>query len=167
MTTPDAAAGILITRMFDASPDKVWRFWTSEAGLEQWWGPVGFASRVQALDVRAGGGFDIVMRATAADVVAYLEGHGIPRESHARGTYTEVDPPRRLAWRSHVDFVPGVAPYEVRASMELRTLTDGTTEMTFRSERMHDAMWTRNAEAGWTQQIDRLVGQLAQAARSA
>ena len=166
MTTPDAAAGILITRLFDASPDKVWRFWTSEAGLAQWWGPVGFVSRVHALDVRAGGGFDIVMRATAPDVVAYLEGHRIPLESHARGTYTEVDPPRRLGWRSHVDFVPGVAPYEVLASMELRALADGATEMTFRSERMHDAMWTRNAEAGWTQQLGHLVERLAQHARS-
>ncbi|MFL6697806.1 MAG: SRPBCC domain-containing protein, partial [Vitreoscilla sp.] len=157
MTTPAADAGILIKRVFNASPDKVWRFWTSEAGLEQWWGPVGFVSRVSALDVRVGGGFDIVMRATAADVVAYLQGHGIPLESHARGSYTEVDPPRRLAWRSQVDFVPGVAPYEVTASMELSALADGRTEMIFRSDRMHDAMWTRNAEAGWTQQIDHLV----------
>ena len=167
MTTPETDAGIFIRRVFDAAPEKVWRFWTSEAGLEQWWGPVGFVSRVHALDVRAGGGFDIGMRATAADVVAYLDGHGIPLESHARGAYTEVDPPRRLAWRSHVDFVPGVAPYEVAASLELRALADGATEMTFRSDRMHDAMWTRNAEAGWTQQIDRLVEQLAQLARSA
>ena len=167
MTTPETDAGIFIRRVFDATPEKVWRFWTSEAGLEQWWGPAGFVSRVQALDVRVGGGFDIVMRATAADVVAYLDGHGIPLESHARGTYTEVDPPRRLAWRSQVDFVPGVAPYEVAASLELRALADGATEMTFRSDRMHDAMWTRNAEAGWTQQIDRLVEQLAQLARSA
>ncbi len=166
MTIRAADAGILIRRVFDASPDKVWRFWTSQAGLEQWWGPVGFVSRVTALDVRVGGGFDIVMRATAADVVAYLQGHGIPLESHARGSYTEVDPPRRLAWRSQVDFVPGVAPYEVKASMDLLPLADGTTEMTFRSDRMHDAMWTRNAEAGWTQQIDHLVGQLAQSATS-
>jgi uncharacterized protein YndB with AHSA1/START domain len=163
----DVDAGILIQRVFNASPEKVWRFWTSEAGLEQWWGPVGFVSRVHALDVRVGGGFDIVMTAVAPDVVAYLDGHGIPRESHARGTYTELDPPRRLAWRCPVDFVPGHAPYEVAASMELRALADGATEMTFRSERMHDAMWTRNAEAGWTQQIDRLVEQLAAAARTA
>ena len=163
MTTPQttADAGILIERVFNAAPDKVWRFWTSEAALEQWWGPIGFVSRVQALDVRVGGGFDISMRATAADVVAYLVEHGIPLETHARGTYTEIEPPRRLAWRSRVDFVPGVAPYEVMSSVDLRALADGSTAMTFRSDRMHDAMWTRNAEAGWTQQIDRLVGQLA------
>ena len=167
MTLTDTDAGILIRRVFVASPQKVWRFWTSEAGLAQWWGPAGFVSRVQALDVRVGGGFDIVMLATAPDIAAYLDGHGIPRESHARGTYTEVDPPGRLAWRNHVDVVPGHEPYEVAASVELRALSDGATEMSFRSERMHDAMWTRNAEAGWTQQIDRLVEQLALAARTA
>ena len=157
MTQADTAAGIVIKRVFGASPDKVWRFWTSAAGLESWWGPDGFASRVAALDVRVGGGFDIVMTATAPEQVAYLAEHGIPLESHARGTYTEVDPPRRLAWRSSVDFVPGVAPYDVTSSVDLGALPDGTTEMIFRSDRMHDAMWTRNAEAGWTQQLDRLV----------
>jgi hypothetical protein len=57
--------------------------------------------------------------------------------------------------------VPGVTPYDVAGSIELRALADGTTEMTFRTDRMHDAMWTRNAEAGWTQQIDRLMGLVA------
>ena len=167
MTNADTDAGILIRRVFAATPERVWRFWTGQPGLEQWWGPVGFAARVQALDVRVGGGFDIVLTATAADVVGYLDKHGIPRESHARGRYTEVDPPRRLAWRNQVDFVPGHAAYEVEASMELRALADGATEMTFRSQRMHDAMWTRNAEAGWTQQVDRLVERLALDARTA
>jgi uncharacterized protein YndB with AHSA1/START domain len=161
MTDAAIKAGIEIKRVFDANADKVWRFWTSAPGLEQWWGPAGFQSRVSALDVRTGGGFDIVMKAVAPEQVKYLADHGIPLESHARGTYTEVDPPRRLAWRSAIDFVPGVAPYDVESSVDLRALDDGRTEMIFRSDRMHDAMWTRNAEAGWTQQLDRLIEMLA------
>lgn len=157
--TPDTPAGIVIQRTFAAPPEKVWRFWTSVAGLQAWWGPIGFQSRVQHLDVRVGGGFDIVMTATAPAQVAYLNQHGIPLESHARGTYTELDAPRRLAWRSRIDFVPGVAPYDVTAGIDLVALADGRTELTLRSDRMHDAMWTRNAEMGWTQQIDRLVGE--------
>ena len=160
-TTSDTPVGIFIERSFGAPPDKVWRFWTSAASLEAWWGPAGFESRVLALDVRVDGGFDIVMTATAPEQVAYLRQHGIPLESHARGTYTEVDPPHGLAWRSVVDFVPGVAPYEVASSVTLRATADGRTAMTFRSDRMHDAMWTRNAEKGWSQQLDRLAGRLA------
>jgi len=161
MTDTAIKAAIEITRVFDANVDKVWRFWTSAPGLAQWWGPVGFESRVVALDVRTGGGFDIVMKAVDPQQAKYLAGHGIPLESHARGTYTEVDAPRRLAWRGRIDFVPGVAPYDVESSVDLRALDDGRTEIVLRSERMHDAMWTRNAEAGWTQQLDRLVDLLA------
>jgi uncharacterized protein YndB with AHSA1/START domain len=161
MTPKEATAAILILRVFGAAPDKVWRLWTSPGGLQAWWGPDGFVCSVSALDVRVGGGFDIAMLATAPEQVRYLTQHGIPLESHARGVYTEVDAPRRLAWRSTVDFVPGVAPYDVTASVDLRPTPGGATEMTFRSDRMHDAMWTRNAQMGWTQQIDRLAGQLA------
>jgi len=161
VSSTEQAVGIVIQRVVATSPDKVWRFWTTAAGLQQWWGPIGFASRVSALDVRVGGGFDIAMRATAPEQVASLTAHGIPLESHARGSYTEVDPPRRLAWRSRIDFVAGVAPYEVTAALDLRALADGATEMTLRSDRMHDALWTRNAQAGWTRQVDRLVQQLA------
>ena len=116
---------------------------------------------MHALDVRVSGGFDIAMLATVQEQRAYLNENGVPLEGHAHGVYTEVDTPRRLAWRSRIDFVPGVTPYEVTASIDLRPSVDGATEMTLCSDRMHDAMWTRNAEMGWTQQIDGLVAQLA------
>ncbi len=159
MTLP--ASNLLVTRRVDAAPETVWRSWTTRAGLEAWWGPVGFVSTVQALDVRVGGGFDIAMLATAPGQVAYLSAHGIPLESHARGTYVDVAPVRRLAWRSVVDFAPGVAPYDVTAAVDLRATAEGATELTFRGDPLHDAMWTRNAETGWTQQLDKLVAQFA------
>jgi uncharacterized protein YndB with AHSA1/START domain len=152
--------GITIERVFAAPPEKVWRMWTTEAGLAAWWGPDGFASTVKRLDLRVAGGFEIVMRATAAEQVAYLQAHGIPLESSANGTYTAVEPTHHLAWRSTVDFVPGVTPYEIAATVHLAPGTGGGTAMTFRTDRMHDAMWTRNAQMGWTQQIDRLVTQM-------
>ena len=72
-----------------------------------------------------------------------------------------IEPARHLAWRNVVDFVPGVPRYEVLAGFTLALTESGGTAMTLTSERMHDAMWTRNAEMGWTQQIDRLLAQLA------
>ncbi len=151
---------ITIERLFKAPPDKVWRLWTTETGLAAWWGPDGFACTVRRLDLRVDGGFEIAMQATAPQQVDYLRAHGIPLESVARGVYTAIEPARRLAWRNIVDFVPGVPPYEVRAAVMLAPTETGGTAMTFTSERMHDAMWTSNAEKGWTQQIDRLLAQL-------
>ncbi len=160
MNTPAHAPGITIERLFKAPPDKVWRMWTTEAGLAAWWGPDGFASTVRRLDLRVDGGFEIVMQATAPQQVDYLRAHGIPLESVAKGVYTTIEPTRRLAWRNVVDFVPGVPRYEVLATVTLALAESGGTSMTFTSERMHDAMWSRNAEMGWTQQIDRLLAQL-------
>ena len=110
--------------------------------------------------MRVSGGFEIVMLATAPQQVAYLTAHGIALESVAKGVYTAIEPARRLAWHSVVDFVAGVARYEVRASVDLLPTAGGGTAMRLRSERMHDAMWTRNAEKGWTQQLDRLLALL-------
>jgi uncharacterized protein YndB with AHSA1/START domain len=160
MTTIETT-GITIERHFAAPPDKVWQLWTTKAGLEKWWGPIGFSSTVNHLDVRIGGDFEIAMQAIGAQQVAYLTTHGIPLESTARGTYTDVALLRRLAWRNLVDFVPGVDRYEVLATVDFAPAASGGTAMTFRCERMHDATWTRNAEMGWQQQIDRLVAELA------
>jgi uncharacterized protein YndB with AHSA1/START domain len=154
------AADITMDRLFKASPDKVWRMWTTAPGLAAWWGPDGFVCTVRRLDLRVDGGFEIVMLATAPEQVGYLQAHGIPLESIALGVYTAIEPTRHLAWRNIVDFVPGVPRYEVLASVDLALTESGGTAMTFRSERMHDAMWTRNAHRGWTQQIDRLQGQM-------
>lgn len=161
MNAPLPATGITIERLFKAPPEKVWRMWTTESGLAAWWGPDGFVCAVRRLDLHVDGGFEIAMRATAPQQVDYLRAHGIPLESVAKGLYTAIEPMRRLAWRNIVDFVPGVPHYEVLATVTLALTESGGTAMTFASERMHDAMWTRNAETGWTQQIDRLLAQLA------
>ena len=151
---------ITIERVFSSPPRQVWRMWTTESGLAAWWGPDGFVSTVRHLDLRVQGGFEIAMRATAPPQVAYLQAHGIPLESVAKGIYTAVEPTHHLAWHNIVDFVPGVARYEVLARVDLAPTATGGTAMTFRSERMHDALWTRNAEMGWTQQLDRLLAQM-------
>src|SRR5471030_387080 len=145
MNSPLPAPGIAIERRFSAPPEKVWRLWTTAPGLAAWWGPDGFVSTVRHLDVRVDGGFEIAMLATAPQQVEYLRAHGIPLESVAKGVYTLVEPTRRLAWRNIVDFVPGLPRYEVAVSVTFELTESGATAMSFSSERMHDAMWTRNA----------------------
>jgi uncharacterized protein YndB with AHSA1/START domain len=55
-TSSEADREIVITRVFDAPRDLVWRVWTQPEHIAQWWGPRGFSTTVTAMDLRVGGG---------------------------------------------------------------------------------------------------------------
>jgi uncharacterized protein YndB with AHSA1/START domain len=56
---------LVITRVFDAPRQIVWKAWTDPEHLMRWWGPHGFKTRVSAMDVRVGGGWRFCMRSPA------------------------------------------------------------------------------------------------------
>ena len=45
----------VISRVFDAPRDKVWKAWTEAERLKQWWGPKGFTVSHCTVDLRPGG----------------------------------------------------------------------------------------------------------------
>jgi uncharacterized protein YndB with AHSA1/START domain len=155
---------IKLERTLRAPVERVWRLWTTKEGLEKWWGPEGFASIVNRIDVRVGGGYEIAMTAVRADIVAYLESSGAPLTSHDRGDYTEVVEHARLAWTSGVDFIPGVPKYDSDSSVDMRPLADGGTHLVVTLEAMHDGHWTKMKTMGWEQQLAKLEQLLAERA---
>ncbi len=46
---------IVITRIFNAPRELVFKAWTDPEQVAQWWGPKGFTTRVVDLDLRSGG----------------------------------------------------------------------------------------------------------------
>ena len=62
-TQPSTAAGreIVLTRTLDAPRELVYRVWTQPQHVAQWWGPRGFTSTIQEMDVRPGGVWRLVM----------------------------------------------------------------------------------------------------------
>jgi len=46
---------LTLTRLIQASPDKVWRCWTDPSLIAQWFGPEGFRCTTKQIDLRAGG----------------------------------------------------------------------------------------------------------------
>jgi len=46
---------MVVTRVFDAPRELVWKAWTDSKYVMQWWGPKGFTSPVCKMDVRVGG----------------------------------------------------------------------------------------------------------------
>ncbi len=52
-----SAAPFTITRVFDASPNLVFKVWSEAERLSDWWGPKGFSIYVRKLEFRPGGSF--------------------------------------------------------------------------------------------------------------
>jgi uncharacterized protein YndB with AHSA1/START domain len=75
---------LMLTRLIDAPPEKVYRAWTDPQLLKQWFAPLPYTTPVAELDVRPGGSAFIVMRGP--------DGKDLPNH----GVYLEVVPNQRL-----------------------------------------------------------------------
>jgi uncharacterized protein YndB with AHSA1/START domain len=143
---------IVITRVFDAPRDLVFKAWTDAAHLAQWWGPKGFTNPVCEVDARPGGALRIVMRAPDG------------AEHAMTGVFREVAPPARLVFTSAAVARDGKPLLE-----GLTTVTfaeqGGKTKLTVESRAVgrvdYAARMLEGMEAGWTQSIDRLGEQIA------
>lgn len=151
---------ITMERTYKASVEDVWDMWTTKEGIESWWGPDGFSVKVRKLDVRPGGELHYAMTATAAPQVEFMKKAGMPLTTEAKLTYTEVSPPRRLAYTHLADFIPGVAPYGVAHVVELTPTADGV-RMVLTFDAMHDEEWTKRAAMGWEMEFGKLAKVLA------
>jgi uncharacterized protein YndB with AHSA1/START domain len=86
------------TRAFKAPRDLVFRMWTEAEHIAQWWGPNGFTTTIEKMDVRPGGEWIFVMRGPDG------------RDFLNRDVYGEVVPPERLVilhlnWPTHRMYV--------------------------------------------------------------
>ncbi|MEZ6190191.1 MAG: SRPBCC domain-containing protein [Phycisphaerales bacterium] len=75
---------ILITRVFNAPRELVWRAWTQPEHVEKWFGPKGFSTTVEKQELRVGGRSRFVMHGP--------DGKDYPCE----GTYLELVPMERI-----------------------------------------------------------------------
>ncbi|HSS61972.1 MAG TPA: SRPBCC domain-containing protein [Candidatus Limnocylindrales bacterium] len=139
---------------------EVWDLWTTREGIESWWGPDGFSVAVRDLNLRPGGDLLYSMSAVEPDQMEFMTRAGMPLITEHRLTFTEVDPPRRLAYKDMADFIPGVEPYEVDTVIELHEVPDGV-RMVLTVDRMHDDEWTRLATMGRESELNRLEAVLA------
>lgn len=155
---------IVIERTFDASLEDVWALWTTKEGIESWWGPDGFSVTVRSIDLRPGGELRYAMTATAPEQLAFMKRSGMPTTTELLIRYVEVVANRRLRFVNHVDFIPGVEPYDTEAQVDLHAAPGGV-RLVLTLEAMHDEPWTQRAAAGWENELGRLERVLAGRAR--
>jgi uncharacterized protein YndB with AHSA1/START domain len=147
---------LTLERTFRAPIHELWELWTTREGIEAWWGPDGFSVDVRSIELRAGGDLVYLMSAVAQEQIDYMKKAGMPLSTQLTLIFTEVIPPRRLAYRNMVDFVPGVEPYEVETLLELHEVEGGGTRLVLTFDAMHDDRWTQLARMGHESELERL-----------
>jgi uncharacterized protein YndB with AHSA1/START domain len=137
-----------LERTFRAPAEAVFEAWTSEEVLRRWWyTQVGWETSVAEVDLRVGGTVRVVMRDPEKDV-----------EYGGSGTYTEVEPPTRLAFTWNWDGDPRRTLIEV--DFEER---DGITTVRFTHSGLWDEQAVREHEDGWIKLFNRLERTLEEA----
>lgn len=145
--SPTSDRELVATRVFDAPRGLVFKLWTDPEHIGRWWGPRGFTTTTDAMDVRPGGAWRYCMH--GPDGADYQN----------RLTYIEVVEPERIAYR-HVgsDDVEPVGHEVTVRFEEVGGGTKVTMRMAFPTAEERDAIVARfDAAEGLTQTIDRLA----------
>jgi len=162
-TTNAVEQKIVITRVFDAARDLVFKAWTEPERVMRWWGPNGFTTPVCKIDLRPGGVFHNCMRSP--------EG----RDFWSKGVYREiVEPERIVCTDSFSDEAGNLVPptrYGMSADWPAEALItvtfaehDGKTKFTLQhAVGSAPASERDQCRQGWSESLDRLAGYLAKA----
>ena len=145
---------LVLTRVFDAPRELVFKAWTDPKQVAQWWGLHGFTNPVCDLDVRPGGAIRIHMRGPDGTVYPMT------------GVYNEVVEPERLVFTSAALDADGNPMFEVLTTVTFAE-QGGKTKQTMRARVIKStaeaAPYIKGMEAGWTQSLERLAKSLAKA----
>ncbi len=159
----EQAEQVLITRVFDAPRDLVFKAWTECERLMRWWGPKGFTTPLCKTDLRPGGVFHNCMRSP--------EG----RDYCGKGVYREIVEPERIVF---ADFfvdeegnpVPasyyGMSPDWPQEALVTVTFAEheGKTKLTLQHALGPVPASERDmCQQGWSESLDKLAGDLAKA----
>lgn len=146
---PTSDRELVLTRLIDAPPEKLYRCWTEPALLKQWFAPKPYETPIVEVDVRRGGSALFVMRGP--------DGQDMPN----RGVYLDVVPNERLvstdafteAWQpSAKPFMTLILTFEKKDGKTLYTAR--VRHWTVEDREMHEKM---GFHQGWGICTDQLA----------
>jgi len=150
--TTYAEREVVITRVFDAPRELVFKAWTDPEHLARWFGPKIFTIPVCEVDARVGGAWRMVMR--APDGTEYPCG----------GVYREIVEPERLVFTNNAVDKEG-NPVIDGLTTVLFAEEDGKTKLTMRTRGTarvaYAAAYLAGMEVGWAQSLEKLAAELA------
>jgi uncharacterized protein YndB with AHSA1/START domain len=147
---------LVITRIFDAPRNRVWKAWTEPEHVMEWWGPKGFTAPVIKTDFRVGGKSLLCMRSPEGEdywsTGVYRE---IAEQEKIVTTDSFSDAQGNVVLASHYG-MSGDWPLELLVTVTFEE-DDGKTKLTLRHEGFPDRENRDLAKAGWNESLDKLA----------
>jgi uncharacterized protein YndB with AHSA1/START domain len=144
---------IVITRLFDAPRELVFKAYTDPSLVTQWWGPKMYTIEVEKLDARPGGTWRIVNRDADGN------------EYWFHGVYHDVTPPERIVQTFEWEGMPGHVSFETATLEDVGGKTKVTAQSVFQSVEDRDGMLQSMQEEegrGPAEVMDEIYGRLAE-----
>ncbi len=154
LETMDATAPqeLMISRVFHAPREVVFRAWTDAEQFRQWWGPKGFTNPVCDVDARPGGALLVHMRAPNGVIYPMT------------AVFLDVAPPERIVFQNSALNEKGESMFEVLQTVifgEEGAKTRVTVHATVLRAGPEAAQHLAGMEMGWSMTLERLGEYLA------
>jgi len=143
-STKTAERELVITRLFNARRELVWKAWTEPERVLQWLGPKDFTALAFKMDRSPGGAWHSRMRSPEGT------------EHSNRGVVREVVEPERLVFTFAWDDEDGKPGREMLITITFEEHRDQTA-MTF-SQAVYESVEDRDGhQGGWSESFDKLA----------
>lgn len=147
---------IVIRRIFNASPERMFRAWTDPNFVMKWWGPKNFTTPVCKIDLRVGGEIFYCMRSPEGE------------NYWGKSIYKEIVKPERIVCTdSFADNEGNIVPasyYGMEGEWPLEFLLTfefeeqgGQTKFTLTHHGVPAGQMSDSTMTGWTESFDKLA----------
>ncbi len=153
--TANQTERMVITRIFDAPREVVWKAWTDPHYVMQWWGPKGFTSPFCKMDFRVGGKFLCCMK--SPDGQEFWNGG----EYHEIVLHEKIVLSMYFADRDGNKVEPeqyGIEHEAIEDAHDVVTFEDlgnGQTKLTFTGNETMESAKSSGQVEGWNQILDK------------
>jgi uncharacterized protein YndB with AHSA1/START domain len=139
------AGEMILTRVFDAPRELMWKLWTEPEHIRKWWGPKGFTLPGLEMDFRPGGTYRFVMRGPDG------------QDNPFHGVYRDIVRNERIVFTAILDNLPG---HELVTTV---TFADegGKTKLTVRQTTPPGVPGLGQSQ-GWSETLERLADLIAE-----
>jgi len=157
---------MVISRVFDAPRELVWKAWTDPQYVMQWWGPKGFSCPTCKIDFRVGGKFLISMKSPDG------------QEFYNGGEYHEIVPHEKIVSSMYFADADGNKVEAAELGIEHEAIEDandvtlfedlgnGQTKLTFIGNETMERSKESGQVEGWNEILEKVAEVVAELAEA-